>query len=364
MPSSIIHNLLEKYLETVKTFLPEKIVKPTVGLDVGTHSCKAVEVIPTENGLEILRWAIVPIVGGLVSDAIKKALSKMGMETKSPSVAVSGHGTLIRYMNLPRMSLEELRKSVLTEADKHFPFPKDQIYVDCYLLESAGKENQVPVLVAAAKKEIVDQRIKFLSEAGLQVNFIGINILAIANIFSIVAKEDLFKKNIAPEGGKSNIIAVLDMGETLSSLVILQNNLPIFTRDIFIGGRDLNKRIGNIFNVDMKEAERIKCDPRDKIEVILNACDSILVNLVSEARLSFDYLTAEKNIQVSKLYITGGASLLTGVGEFFSKNLDIPVEKWNPLPFFKIAPDISAGELNKDINQLGVALGLALYRYD
>ena len=93
---------------------------------------------------------------------------------------------------------------------------------------------------------------------------------------------------------------------------------------------------------------------------MLGACESTLNNLINEVRLSFDYFTTEHNFHISKIVLTGGSSMLRGIVGFFEKNLDIPVELWNPVAPLKLAPTISVEELNKNSNRLAVALGLAL----
>lgn len=351
-----IQRFTEKYFAAIKGLIPSKVVIPAVGLDIGEGSCKMVELEKSGDTFEILNWAVEPIENNDVAGAIRKIFTEKNIQSRSPYTAVLGKGTLIRYIDMPRMPLEDLRKSFELEADKYFPFPADQIYTDCYILDPKGKEKKMSVLVAAAKKEIVNERIELFSKLDLQTGFIGINPIAIANVFHILGTTQ----------GTSvpGVSAVLDMGATVSNLIIMSDSLPRFTRDIYIGGEEFNKRISNVMGVGTSEAEKIKRNPGKKLEEILSACDSVLTHLISEIRLSFDYFITERNVSVSKLYLTGGASSLQGLPEFFTKNLDIPVEQWNPLEAFRLAEGISPEAIQKDVCRLGVALGLALYQYD
>lgn len=360
-----MNQLLEKYFQIVKNIIPEKVQVTTVGIDIGVGSCKIIELVKSGETYEILRFGIEPINNADLGGTLKGALSHLNIQSKSVTTAVFGKGTLIRYIEMPRMALEDLKKSFAIEADKYFPFPIDQIYTDCYILDPKGKDKKMSVLVAAAKKEIINERVQLLTSIGLQTNFIGINPLAIANVFNVLGDKN------SPQGAGSTIdetkslgIAVLDLGEKVSNLTILKDNIPRFTRDIFIGGQELTKRISNNLGVSMEEANRLKRQPGGKLEEVLNACESVLMNLISEVRLSFDYFITEKNVQISKLYLTGGSSMLEGIVEFFSKNLDIQIERWNPIANLKIGPDIAAEDLNKNVGSLGVALGLSLYQND
>lgn len=353
--------ILERYFTLVRKFIPEKKEStPSVGLDIGTYSCKAVEVIPSDkNSFTLLNWAIEPVKNNNPADAVKKVLERMNAQGKSISTSVGGQGTLIRYIEMPKMPLKEAKQSFAIEADKYFPFPKDQIYTDCFIVDQNNNDSKMSLLAAATKKEIIDHRMQFLSGVGLEANFIGLNSLTIANIFNVLKQKQ--HGDVSGEAAKSNALAILDIGEMTSSLIILKDDLPKFTRDIFIGGKDFNKRISNVLSVSLEEADRIKHAPNDKLESILSACDSILINLASEVRLSFDYFVTEYNTPITRLFLIGGSSLLEGVPEFLAKNLEIAVERWNPVASFQVLPSLQSPELNKNVGCLGVALGLALY---
>jgi len=160
--------------------------------------------------------------------------------------------------------------------------------------------------------------------------------------------------------GEPQAMAVLDMEETLSNLVVMVNDRPRFNRDIFIGGQDLTKRISNVLGMGLPEAKRLRTQPGDRLPEILTICDSVLMNLVSEVRFSFDYFTTEHNLSIGKLFLSGSCALLAGIVEVFSKNLDIPIERWNPIQNFKLGPGVHAEEIFKNAGQLAVSLGLAL----
>ncbi|MDO8581112.1 MAG: type IV pilus assembly protein PilM, partial [Candidatus Omnitrophota bacterium] len=275
---------------------------------------------------------------------------------KSPFTAVSGKGTLIRYIEMPEMSLPELRDAFAIEADKYFPFAQDQIYTDCYILESDPKRKKMQVMVAAAKKELIDERVKLLTELGSQVEFIGINPIALANALNVLGFGEKEKEN--------KVIALLDLGDAVSNVTIFVNRLPRFTRDIYVGGRDFSKRISNALGLSLDEAEALKKNPGEKKEQMLNACESSIGNMVQELRLSFDYFENEKNSDITHLLLTGGGCMLEGLSEHLEKTLEIKTSCWNLVDLLRVAPHINVNDLNQKSFKLGVALGLALYQYD
>ena len=171
--------LLENYFNLIRRFIPSKSEETSIGLDIGAGDCKLVEVKKTGDAFELINWTIDPVKNGDVQGALRSVLEPLGALRKSIYTAVSGKGTLIRYIEMPRMSLGDLRNSFAIEADKYFPFAQDQIYTDCYILDPQGKGAQMSVMAAAVKKDIVDQRVQLLTHLGVQPDFIGINFIHI-----------------------------------------------------------------------------------------------------------------------------------------------------------------------------------------
>ncbi len=352
-----MHPLLVSYFKFVKRFLPVSSETTSIGLDIGAGECKLVELRSVDGNFELVNWAIEPVLNADVNGTIQKMLQKLGSSTSSIYTAVFGKGTLIRYLDLPKMTSGDLKKSFSIEADKYFPFAQDQIYTDCYVLNPKSSDKKISVIAAAAKKEIIEQRVKLLTELNVTFSFIGINPVALANAFTVLGFEQPEKADAA--------VALLDMGDSVSSLIIFMNKSPLFTRDIYLGGRDFTKRISNTLGVSIEEAERLKKDPGDKKEEILKAGEAAVMNIIQELRLSFDYFATEKNCEIGTLFLTGGASSLDGLTESFERNLEIKVKRWNPVTSLKLAKNSSVEEdMKKKFLKLGVAIGLALYEYD
>jgi type IV pilus assembly protein PilM len=258
------------------------------------------------------------------------------------------------------MSIEDLKSSFDIEADKYFPFAQEQIYTDCYILEVRAKEKMMSVMAAAAKKELVDRRVKMLGDAGVPAEFIGLNPIALANVLAEIG----FGEGEKSKDKEDFTVALLDMGESVSNLTILVNKLPRFTRDIFVGGQDFTKSISNGLGIAFQEAEKLKCEPGERLEEVIRACDTAIMNMTQELRLSMDYFATEKNHEIDLLLLTGGASMLERIPESFAKSLEVKVKGWDPVATLKKAPEATVEEMNKKSLKLGVALGLALNQYD
>jgi type IV pilus assembly protein PilM len=310
-----------------------------------------VELGQAAGGLEIRHWAIEPFAGKDTKSVLKKIAERMRFNNQLLACAISGKGTLIRYVDLPRMPLEDLRKSYIYELDKYFPFDLKTIYTDCSILDPEGKDKKMLVLLAAVKKEMVDERLKLFKDEGFELSRVTINSIAIANAFIRLGP---------PVSASGKAKAVLDIGGSGSCLLIFKDSSLRFARDIFIGSQEFTKRIANALKVDVPQAEAIKCQPGEKSAQVIEACDVPINNLISEIRLSMDYFMTEKNVQVDELFLSGGGSLLKGIEGVFEKNLGLPVKIWNPLLKVRLNAPEATGDIQSYATQFGVALGLGL----
>ena len=342
-------NLFDQYLALINRLVPKPAALPVVGIDIGTSFVKAVEVETLAGKTDIRRWAIEPIAGGDSKAALKKVVERLHLNDQVLVSAVSGKGSLLRYLDMPRMSLDDLRKSFVFDLDKYLPFEPQSIYTDCAILDPESKDKKMFVLLAAVKKEMVDERLKLFKEAGLDLDRLTLNSIAIANAF----------KCLGPAAGvPGNAQAVLDIGSSISSLMIFKNSSMRFARDIFVGSQELTKQIANTLGVDDKQAETIKCNPGDKLEQVMDACDTPINNLITEIRLSMDYFMTEKNVQVDELFLSGGGSLLKGMEGVFEKNLGVRVKIWDPLAHAHLHTPEGSGDIQSHAVQFSVALGL------
>jgi type IV pilus assembly protein PilM len=362
---------LDQYFSFVRKFLPMGPQKSVVGLDIGIRRCKMVELLRVKKGFKVINWAIEPVQGTDVTSSVKNLLKKIGSESKDIYTSVSGQGTLIRFIKMPRMPLSELQESLVLEADKYFPFPANEIHMACQIIEDKRiKENKISVLVAVAKKDVIKERLNFLSSLSIQSDIIGLDAVAISNAILELQKNDSERTN----GKHKEVFAVLDLGETKTTVVVFRDNAPRFTREISIGGKDLSQKIAEVLGCNAQDAEKMKTQPDGRDEEVFAACQGVLSNLVSEIRLSLDYFSSEDSSeikpsspispeggsQVSKVFLTGDNAKLVKIKEYFSKELEIPVEIWAPSADLEFSGPSAKNSFFDNINQLPVALGLAV----
>ncbi|MBF0123362.1 MAG: type IV pilus assembly protein PilM [Candidatus Omnitrophica bacterium] len=353
-----MHPFLENYFKLIKRALPSDRQGSFIGLDMGLMSFRAIELVRRQSGFEILRWKIEPFDGVNEKAALSKILSSFEIDKNPRPVltAVSGRGTLIRYIDMPRMSLADLQKAFAIDADRYLPFPKNTVYIDSFILDPEGKDKKMAVLIVAAKKELIDGRIKILKECGLAADAVTLGPVAVANAFAALPASS-FEKN-------EKMTAVIDIGDAVSNLMIMGGKTPRFNRDIFIGVQEILKRLENLASINATDGRQVLQVPGDKADVVRQAVDTIMANLIAEIRLSFDYFVTEKNIQISQIVLVGEGASIAGVRKFFEDSFEVPLISWDSFEKVSVVTGIDKEEVRRLGSRLVTALGLALNEYD
>lgn len=357
-----MNRFVEAYFEFVKRLLLAcQGSAGVIGLDIGPLACRVVELQRKKGGFELVRWIVDPIEGVDEKASLMRVLEKIGpsVRTKTLIVSLSGKGTLIRHVDIPRMSSAELRKAFPLEADKYFPFPKETVYTDCFILDPQGKEKKMSVMVAAVKKDIVEGRLKLLKECGVDPLSLTIVSVATANTFAAFPPA-----TCAPQDLAGKAVAIVDIGETLTSLMIIADGIPRFTRDIFMGMGDVVRRVANTAGLPLPQA-RALCvlgAPAGHETEVQKSVEAVLTNLAAEIRLSFDYFATERKMPVGRICLIGDGVYAPHVETVFAGHFDIPFVVWNPAEAFPTAENRE--EFIKEGRRMITAIGLAVGEYD
>lgn len=322
----------------------------SIGLDIGTQSIKCVKLKINNSAIELVAFDLQESQLDPV-EVLKKIKHAQGADLVN--ISFCGSATVIRYVNFLRMSKPELRQALKFEAGKHIPFSLDEVNLDAEILIDGLPENKMLVLIAALKKEFVQQRLKSLEAAGLRPNIIDIDALALVNAFNFN-----YPKIEVPE---RKSICLLNIGSTISNVSIIDNGVPRLSRDIHSGGANFTKKLMDIFGIDFKAAEELKIHPDpEKADKVKAGVESVLTNLASEIRTSFDYYESQNTSNVARIFLSGGTSKISGLKEMLAGSLGIEVESWDPFKQIKISDDLDEAKLNQFSSQFNVAVGLAL----
>jgi type IV pilus assembly protein PilM len=314
-------------------FLPNK--KEIVGLDIGSSSIKLVELKEGKKGYRLQNLALSPlppeaIVDGAlmdsvtIIDAIKDLIGQAKTKTKIAVTSVSGHSVIVKKITLPFMTESELEESIQWESERYIPFDINDVNIDFQILGSDAENPDVMnVILVAAKKDIINDYVSVIMEAGLNPVIVDVDAFALENMLAI---------NYDLEKGES--VAIANVGASITSINILKNNVSAFTRDIFKGGNQVTEEIQRQLHIDFEEAEKIKVG--SKMEgisqpVIQKVLKEASESLAIEIGNSLDFFQSASTYEkIGKLYLSGGGSKVKDFDILLQQQIGIPVEMINP----------------------------------
>ena len=332
--------------------------KSIVGLDIGSSCIKAVELTRDKYDHVITGYAQIDVHSEAArQDAIAELMQAAKFRTKRIATAVSGKNVVFRYITMPEMSEDKLLQAIRFEADKYIPFDVEDVELGAQKLDSipdGGSKPEMKVLLVAAKKTVVSDHSRMLTELGLQPVSVGVDGFALGNAWEL---GDLVNPGIQEPG---RTVALVDVGATKASINILRDNLSCFAREVPIGGQDLTNAVARRLGIEPGQAEDLKRDPGDQLQIVQEAVGQTLEDLGNEINLSFDFFENQFDGEVQEVWLTGGTALFPTLEESFEKIFEKRTKTWNPIEGLKVKADnVDVEALNQLSPQLAVAVGLA-----
>ena len=333
--------------------------KSVVGLDIGSHSIKAIELTQDKYDYIITAFAKADVPNESArEDAIADLFKAGGFRTKRVATAVSGKSVVFRYIDMAQMSDEQMHDAVLMEAEKYIPFEVDDVQIDTQRLTQAaagGDANgMLKVLLVAAKKMVVMDQAQMLLNLGLQPSLVGVDGFAVGNAFEL---NDSVNPGLQQPG---RVVALVDIGASKTCINILRDNVTHFAREVPVGGQDLTNAITRRFGLEQYEAEALKRDPQDRVGDVQDALMQVIDDLGNEINLSFDFFENQFDGEVQEVFLSGGSVFLPFLEETMEKAFEKKTRVWNPIDGLKVKADnVDINALNSAAPQLAVAVGLA-----
>jgi type IV pilus assembly protein PilM len=344
--------------------------KSIVGLDIGSASVKVVECAVKKGGVELAAAGVAALPpeaivqgaflnSGAIVDAIREAVDSAGIKAKHVATAVSGHSVIVKKISLPAMSREELDESIRWEAEQYIPFDINEVNLDFQILDGTEVEGQMDVLLVAAKKDLIDDYVHVIADAGLQPAVVDVAAFAVENAFEANYDVD-----------PSEVVALVNIGSQVVNINIVADGAPAFTRDISTGGSIYTEEIQKALAVSWEEAERMKIggvSAEDSQEVVPQeveeAMRSVTDTMVGEISRSLDFFAATAaESRIARVYLSGGGSKVSGLEAAFQGKTNLPVERLDPLARVTPSSRLDAAFLEETGPSLSVGMGLALRR--
>jgi type IV pilus assembly protein PilM len=349
-----------------------------IGLDIGSHSIKLVEIDHTKKGSVLKNVGIAglppkAIVEGSIRDsqavisAIRELWGNLRVKNRNVATSISGYSVIVKKMRMSRKAESELEATIQEEAEQYIPFDINDVYLDFDILDTSeerpsdgepggaqGRPEQMEVVLVATKKDIVDEYLALLGLAGLTCVILDVDAFAMQNAF------EMGLKGVEPEG----CFALVNVGAEELGINAVKKGASLFSRDSFYGGSQITEAIMSEFNVDFQEAERIKLGgsqvdrKKRRLEEIFTL---VVSDWVREVKRALDFVTStypEETLE--KIFVCGGSSRIPGFHDLLRQQTGLPVEDLNPFANLIINDKIFDSEYLKPLaSQLAVASGLA-----
>jgi type IV pilus assembly protein PilM len=308
--------------------------KPTVGLDIGSGLIKAVVIDHSKGEPELVKVGIAPLSTdaivegevmdpGIVADAIRECLAMAEVKTKEVVTAVGGRDVIVKKIQAERVGEREAREVMRWEAQQHVPFDDmDAVELDFQILDPDDEGNsQMSVLLVAAKRDLVEAKLRLLGEAGLSPSIVDVDAFALHNAFELNYPAAM-----------NGIVALMNIGHEVTNINVLDSGIPVLTRDIAVGTRRLREDLQRERGLTAEDANALITgyDRSAHVDAVLDArVEELAVGV--ERAVAFLLSTAKAGAALRSVYTCGGGARTPGLNDVLGKRMRVPVELANPL---------------------------------
>lgn len=341
---------------------------PLIGLDISSTSVKVMELNKTASGYRIEGIAVEPLPANaivdkniaeieIVAESVKRALHKSKIKNKQVAIAVAGSSVITKKITMPiSLSEEEMEGQILLEADQYIPYPLEEVNLDFQVLgQTKDNAETVDVLLAACRRENVDDRVAAAEIAGLTPKIVDIEAYTIESVFSSITSQKSHKDI-------DKTVAIVDIGATMTSLSVIRNYKLIYTREQNFGGKQLTEEIMRRYGLSYDEAELVKRQgglPDNYESEVLNPFKETTANQVSRF-LQFFYSAGEDNDVIDHLILGGGTACLPNLAKLTESHIGLPTTIANPFMGMTYSDKVNQTNLESDAPSFLIAAGLAI----
>ncbi|HEU4338497.1 MAG TPA: type IV pilus assembly protein PilM [Planctomycetota bacterium] len=389
-----------------------------VGLDIGSRYVKAVQITDNNSKLSVTNYGVAEIIAPrTAADAVLEIFDSRKFKTKRVVASVSGRSVYVRYVLMPQMNEEELVNAAKYEMGKYIPVEVDEVIHDVQKLgnlepATPQADAEMRVLLVAARRSFVDEQVAAIESAGLTPVILDVDAFALGNAYELGAYVN--PQSIVP----GRLIALADIGASKTSVHIMDETGPYFTREIYKGGDDFTGAIAARTGLESHDAEALKRDvsarggdggggggesggpeaivvleeedakkmqPEEDVEMsgapivvveneerarlgddsgdaprMVESIAGVLDDLCHDIQISIDYFENQHDKKVHEVLLTGGGSNMTGLTESLEHLLQRPCRVWDPVQHIPMEMDEAAMQMMKNsAPQTAIALGLA-----
>ncbi len=342
-----------------------------LGVDVSSSSVKLLELSKQGDRYRVESYAVEPLPANAVveknitdveavGEALKRVAGKARTGVKHAAVAVSGSAVITKLIQMNSGLNEfEMEDQIVLEADQYIPYPLDEVAID-FEVQGPSETNpdQVDVLLAACRKENVDIREDALSIASLTAKIVDVEAYALERAYSLIEPQ-------LESQGEELVVAIVDVGATMTTLSVLAEGKTVYTREQIFGGKQLTEEIQRRYGLSLEEAGLAKKQgglPDDYESEVLTPFREAVVQQVTRA-LQFFFGASQYN-SVDYVILAGGTASIQGLTEMVENKTGTHTLVANPFADMAVGSRVNASALGNDAPSLMIACGLAMRSFD
>ena len=343
---------------------------PLVGVDISSTAVKLLQLSESGGRYRVEHYAVEPLPPNAVvekniveveavGEAIKRAVARSGTKLKHGAAAVSGSSVITKIIPMQGdLEEDELEDQVQVEAANYIPYPIDEVSLDFEVLGPVpNNPEMIQILLAASRTENVEIRQTALELGGLTARIVDVEAFAMENAFRLVSDQLSVPRDA--------VVALVDVGATMTTLNVLRNQRSIYTREQIFGGKQLTDEVMRRYGLSYDEAGQAKRQgglPESYEIEVLEPFKEAMVQQVSRL-LQFFYAGSDFN-RVDQIVLAGGCASINGIAQLVEEQIGVPTVMANPLANMSLGPKVQAHALAQDAPALMIACGLALRSFD
>jgi type IV pilus assembly protein PilM len=344
---------------------------PLIGVDISSASVKMVELSGTPDNLGLEAYAVVPLakdsvvdgnIAGLeqVGSAVDRAWKLLGTREKRVALALPSAAVISKKVIMPaNLREEDMELQVEAEANQYIPFALDEVNIDFQVLgPTANNPQELDVLIAASRKDKIEDRVVAAEEAGLKVIVMDVETYATEAAYALAC-------NQLPNGGREQTVMIIDIGAMMMHINVLHDNQSVYLREQSFGGDHLTQEIQRRYGLSAEDAEIAKRKgglPDSYSDEVLQP---FIQSLAMEVARALQFFTSSTQYnRVDHIMLAGGCAAIPGVDRAVSERTQVNAIVANPFINMSISNKVKQQSLAIDAPSLMVACGLAMRRFD
>ncbi len=344
---------------------------PVLGIDISSAAVKLIELGRSNGRYRVESYAVEALPPNAVVDkniadveaigrVIKTVVKKSGTRLKHAAVAVSGSAVITRTITLSaEYSEQDLEEQIALEAEQYIPYALDEVNLDFEVIGPNAKNPDMnDILLAASRRENVDNRVAALELGGLKAAIVDVEAYALENAFTLIETQ-------LAQYRKGGAVAIADIGATMTTFNVLNEGRIVYTREQGFGGRQLTEEIQRRYGLSYEEAGLAKKHgglPDSYVHEVLEPFKNAMVQQIGRSLQFFLSSSAHRDVDV--LVLVGGCASIRDVDQLVAQKLGIPVIVANPFVNMALAGRVDAHALRQDAPAMMIACGLALRSFD